>query len=367
MTNNIVAGNIASSNGSALYLQFPNLPATLIHNTVADNSGSAETIYANTGYHPINFTNTIFSGNSGTVISTTTGSTVNLESTLWYNNGAMSGGPGTVTTHNDYTGNPAYANPAANDYHLTAASAALDKGVATFVTTDIDSQTRPAGSAADLGADEFGASGPSLTAEKLAFTPQWYVTVDPQSGQQVSRYTQRYLLSAVHDNPTPLTVELEDELPAALSYVSAWQQVPMTFNQQGQTLEWETQSALASGAMAQILLTTESESVAPGDTVVNTASAQADSWNVDLTTATDVPLFPPLIIEPGTGEICRPDAGQVNVSGLAWAGATVKIYEDGVRKSDNNRRCHGYLHCQLRLLKGWIKQYNLNSQDLLRR
>jgi hypothetical protein len=47
--------------------------------------------------------------------------------------------------------------PAAWDYHLTAASAAIDRGVDAGVTTDIDGQPRPNPETGipDLGVDEF--------------------------------------------------------------------------------------------------------------------------------------------------------------------------------------------------------------------
>ena len=52
--------------------------------------------------------------------------------------------------------NDPFVNPAANDYHLSASSPAIDKAVptATAETLDIDGQARPHGAASDLGADE---------------------------------------------------------------------------------------------------------------------------------------------------------------------------------------------------------------------
>ena len=65
---------------------------------------------------------------------------------------------GTITHSNDHSGDPAFVNPSVWDYHLTADSAAIDAGVDAGVTTDIDSQPRPAGSGYDLGADEYQAT-----------------------------------------------------------------------------------------------------------------------------------------------------------------------------------------------------------------
>ena len=61
----------------------------------------------------------------------------------------MIAGGGIVIT-NEYTGTPAFS---ADGYHLTANSAAIDRGVSTGVMTDIDGQSRDA--VPDLGADEY--------------------------------------------------------------------------------------------------------------------------------------------------------------------------------------------------------------------
>ncbi len=80
-----------------------------------------------------------------------------LEATLWHDNGADTSGEGTIVTGtvNVYD-DPAFANPSAWDYHLTAGSAAIDAGVDAGVTTDIDSDARPMGTGYDIGADEWG-------------------------------------------------------------------------------------------------------------------------------------------------------------------------------------------------------------------
>lgn len=86
----------------------------------------------------------------------TTGSTTTLEATLWYGNGSDAGGggyifTGTVNVYDD----PAFVDPSAWDYHLTAGSAAIDAGVDAGVTTDIDGDPRPIGAGVDIGADEY--------------------------------------------------------------------------------------------------------------------------------------------------------------------------------------------------------------------
>ena len=60
-------------------------------------------------------------------------------------------GEGHITVTNEYTGDPAFA---ADGYHLTAGSAAIDRGVNTGVDDDVDGDQRPMCYGYDLGADE---------------------------------------------------------------------------------------------------------------------------------------------------------------------------------------------------------------------
>ena len=73
----------------------------------------------------------------------------------------------TATVTNNYTAaqREFFAAPASGDLHLTAnATAAIGKASAGDVSTDWDGETRPVGSAPDLGADEFnpGSSAPAV-------------------------------------------------------------------------------------------------------------------------------------------------------------------------------------------------------------
>ena len=62
----------------------------------------------------------------------------------------VSGSP-TFIANNPLTGDPKLSD----SYHLQSGSAAIDAGVDAGVTTDIDGDARPQGSAPDIGADEF--------------------------------------------------------------------------------------------------------------------------------------------------------------------------------------------------------------------
>lgn len=152
LTNTVIADNRAGVAGSGLYLAYP--LARLFHTTIARNSGGdgsgIHIAFTQPGYDTVALTNTILV--SQTVgITASTGSTATLDGVLWFGNGSNTGGAGTINVTNETAGNPAFA---ADGYHLTPASAALDKGVNTGVGDDVDGQPRPFGAAPDFGADE---------------------------------------------------------------------------------------------------------------------------------------------------------------------------------------------------------------------
>ncbi len=64
-----------------------------------------------------------------------------------------------------------FVSPTTGDLHLTSgATSAIDKGVAVSVTNDFDNQTRPLGSAYDVGADETQSSGGTTDTTKPTVT-----------------------------------------------------------------------------------------------------------------------------------------------------------------------------------------------------
>jgi parallel beta-helix repeat protein len=135
-----------------------NTRAHLLHTTLAGNSGgSGYAVRASTGT-TLWMTNTIIA--SHTVgVSANSGNTITLNSTLWgsgvWANLTNWSGPGSITSTQNYTGNPAFVNPPGGEYHLGPGSAAIDAGVCTQITTDIDGDTRPIGPGCDIGADEW--------------------------------------------------------------------------------------------------------------------------------------------------------------------------------------------------------------------
>jgi parallel beta-helix repeat protein len=170
--NTIIADNRAGQNGSGLRI-YASL-THLLHTTIARNSGgNGIGVYiTDNGWDnaTVFLTNTILV--SHTVgINVTAGNpllgsnTATLEATLWgsgdWANGTDWGGTGTIITgtHN-YWGDPAFVNPNAGDYHITAASEARDAGVNAGVDDDIDGDPRPQGGGYDIGADESLSAAP---------------------------------------------------------------------------------------------------------------------------------------------------------------------------------------------------------------
>jgi len=152
LVNNAIVGNSALGNVSGLGMA--GTIAQLYHTTVAGNTGgdgSGVTVNELVSIPSSVFmTNTILV-NQTVGITVGVSSQVQMDHVLWFANGVNQGGLGVISVANPYTGDPRLA---ADGYHLTFPSAAVDNGVEAGVTTDIDGGVRSVGPAPDLGADE---------------------------------------------------------------------------------------------------------------------------------------------------------------------------------------------------------------------
>jgi len=90
-----------------------------------------------------------------------------VRNNIFYQNGSgiEDDSGGTAVFGNNLTTNPSFETVAGGDFHLQSGSAAIDAGtnagaIATTVTTDFDGNTRPQGSAWDIGAYEFTTGAP---------------------------------------------------------------------------------------------------------------------------------------------------------------------------------------------------------------
>ena len=165
LINNVITENKVDVQGSGVYVDGSvahMLHNTIVHNTAHNVTGEGTGVYVNVGFSPtvVVMTNTILA-NHGTGVYAETGTSVQLDGVLWYENTiANTAGGGTIAVTHAITGSPAFAD-AVYPHHLTAGSAAIDQGVSAVVTSDIDGDTRPmdgdvdGAAAADLGADEY--------------------------------------------------------------------------------------------------------------------------------------------------------------------------------------------------------------------
>jgi parallel beta-helix repeat protein len=160
LSNIVLADNLAAT-GSGLYLT--NCDANIAYSTVASNRGE--------GGDGIGFYlrdpsggDASYSLENSIVVDQATGVYVEsgsaaLEATFWgsgdWANDADTGGPGTIDPGTySYQGDPAFVDPANQDYHIEEGSPVIDKGVDTWVSVDMDGQGRPLGKT-DIGADEY--------------------------------------------------------------------------------------------------------------------------------------------------------------------------------------------------------------------
>jgi hypothetical protein len=151
LTNVVVADNEGFGPGSGLHLVSSS--PHLLHTTVARNAGGKGTGLFVGKEGPTGsaawLTNTILV--SHTVgVSVEAGSAVTLTGVLWHGNTVTNaGGGGAIEVSHAVSGAPRFA---ADGYHLTAGSAAIDQGVGVALATDIDRE--PRFDVPDLGVDE---------------------------------------------------------------------------------------------------------------------------------------------------------------------------------------------------------------------
>jgi hypothetical protein len=126
----------------------------LTHTTISNHQrgeGSGISIASLYGNNPsVTLTNTILvSQTMGITVSV--GSLVNINGILWFGNLQNTGGSGVINKTNEYSGDPFFAP---DGYHLTPNSAAIDMGVPSGTSRDIDLEPRPY-QQFDLGVDEY--------------------------------------------------------------------------------------------------------------------------------------------------------------------------------------------------------------------
>lgn len=154
IVNSLFADNETNGKGAGIFLNAGE-GASLVHVTIANtNLNPKQGIYIFGG--PVGITDSIVS-NYAIGIERESGY---YARTVFEDYNLFSGNTknltGTITSGSHHPiGAPKFVNPAAGNYHLQPGSAAIDVGANVGVSTDIDGEVRPYGSAPDLGADEY--------------------------------------------------------------------------------------------------------------------------------------------------------------------------------------------------------------------
>jgi hypothetical protein len=160
-TNDIIARNFTEL--PAVYVFGGNLKAS--HWTLAYNGSFGMRVFFG-GVASV--TNVIAAGHKVAAMEQSTGGSLKVDHLLSWENGKPCDSSAECT--NVIEADPKFFSPRAIDYHITAGSAAIDQGIATGVTDDVDGPGRPQGSAPDLGADELGNFTPTVNEVFLPLT-----------------------------------------------------------------------------------------------------------------------------------------------------------------------------------------------------
>jgi hypothetical protein len=160
ISNTVLAGNLAET-GSGLYATV--CDTNLAYTTVASNRGAGSDGIGLYLRDPL-AADAAYTLENSIVVDQVTGIYVQsgnaaLEATFWgtgaWANDANTAGPGGIDLGTTIAqGDPAFIAPANQDYHITENSPVRDKGVNTWVSVDMDGETRPKGET-DIGADEY--------------------------------------------------------------------------------------------------------------------------------------------------------------------------------------------------------------------
>jgi hypothetical protein len=142
LDSNVFSGNRATDDGDCLATSGSTLH--LIHATLARNGSSGNCIHLNSG--SVSITNTLIY--SHVVGVANEGGTVTMVRTMWED--VTTSTQGTVAETESFVGVAAFA---ADGYHITLASDAMNAGVEVGRARDVDGERRV--SPPDIGADEY--------------------------------------------------------------------------------------------------------------------------------------------------------------------------------------------------------------------
>ncbi len=151
LINSVIIDNWLTENGTGSGLFIKQSAPRLLHTTIANNTGGdVSGIYVHDPGNTVYLTNTIVTAQAVGVFVDNAANATRLNGVLWYDNTANTGGAGSITVTNAYTGTP---NFAPDGMHITLGSAAINRGVNSGIKIDFHNGLRI--NPPDLGADEF--------------------------------------------------------------------------------------------------------------------------------------------------------------------------------------------------------------------
>jgi uncharacterized repeat protein (TIGR01451 family) len=270
LENNAFIANSAAVQGAGLSV-LSSAPL-LRHNTFNGNVGTA--VYA--ANSQFEMSNSLIANHDTGVVNT--GGTVTLTTTLWDNNSADT--QGSVQQSNAFTGSAGFA---ADGYHITAVSAALNAADPSETTIDIDNQQRPHYGGSDIGADEWW----PLDAVKLVSA----VTVQP--GLVVT-----YTIVLTNHADTTAAFMVTDTLPAQVDFIGPTSASVGSASFSGGAVLW--QGSLSPNSSAALLWPVQvANNLLPGATITNSAIVQDEQGVYNTTTAVMVvpaKVYLPIIV-----------------------------------------------------------------------
>lgn len=147
--NSLFARNRAPDAGGALYLDTTG-NVDLLHNTIAGPGKAVKAAVTISTSGRISVVNNIVSSyTTGLDIIAGAGAE---DYNLFYQTVPVSGS--LTRGGHSFSGSPGFVDASGNDYHLTAASWAINRGTGSAIATDLDGDTRPGGGSIDIGFDE---------------------------------------------------------------------------------------------------------------------------------------------------------------------------------------------------------------------
>jgi predicted outer membrane repeat protein len=150
IANSLFAGNQATNGVGEALLLGPGGRVDVLHNTLAGTGapgGAAIEVLTGT----VGITNTLITRH--TVGISNTGGVVSQDYNLFFGIGTRTLGLVAGGAHS-FSGNPLFAAPWLDDYHLSPGSAAIDAGTNAGVAVDFEGEARPQNHGYDIGYDE---------------------------------------------------------------------------------------------------------------------------------------------------------------------------------------------------------------------